>query len=762
MSGLELAGLVLGILGPLEQSITLFNLIRNHLKSNKTIKNIISQLISSLAHLQYDLQQLENQLQQDQKSIPQNNYITFKTHLTQLKQLLSTVHYSLIDIEQSAKNKLSRFRKATKWAEECQSIQLQINDAQHKVLQISSFLGQNATIRSVVTETTKGTEQKIRQSENKLVHAIESSEASSSTERPQDKFKPYFRKLPVSIVAKSCFDAVDSLGNPLTTEGKLKKKLLGNFEMHHTKVFAIQGPAGVGKTTCMHMLSHDQQIRHNFTDGIYYIKLGADAKEETAISEISSVVRKSGGSSKARDIENAKGIDNAMKVASEWLRDKKFLLLVDDIWQRKEVECHLLSLFKYMLSESNEGGMVFTTRDPSIATEAAEALQLNCRDPQGPESRGILFRHAKQNCLERYEEETEECITLLLRTCGGLPVAHSVVGKGVLRYSMKRNVRPQDAWRLYARRQQNILQGRADGYECLYTVSKAAIRFLEEEDDEYTEANERRKRYCYGEMHRSLSVLERQQCATVEMLGCMWNLENEEDVREICENLVRAGLAEWHIEDVPLSHPTMSGVEGIYIHDLLHSFALEEAKRKNEIETWHRRVVDGYADRLQLVKINGDDCREWWRSRIGGDKEDGGYLMRNICRHLRHLLFEKNELATLITRPEWIEAQLSTNGLVQYERDVHYSFEWMEKCGKGTEDGVIGMQEIEMIHDAVRLSASYVYKNSSEVWFQLYGRLVRMEHASEEVKKYLKYVERYAPRPWLRPVDGLLTSVGIR
>lgn len=257
MSGLELAGFVLGILGPLEQSITLVNLLRNHLQSYKTNENNIKQLIPSLAQLQNDLQQLQNQLKQYHQVIPQNNYHSFKTHLIRMQNTFNKILLSLTTMEQSAKRRVIRFRKATTWANECRNIQLQINDAQHGLLQINSFLGQTA----VVTNTIQGTEQTIQQDiqaiEKNIVKVMEINGASSSG----DHFKPYFQKLPVSIGAKSNFDSTDSDGNPSTVEGKLKTILLRKSPASHANMFAIHGPGGVGKTTSMHMLSHDDDIR---------------------------------------------------------------------------------------------------------------------------------------------------------------------------------------------------------------------------------------------------------------------------------------------------------------------------------------------------------------------------------------------------------------------------------------------------------------------------------------------------------------------
>ena len=291
MSGLELAGFVLGILGPVEQCVTLINLLQSRFNSYRTYEKNIKQLIPSLCKLKRDLKQLETQLHQYNQynqSIPQHNFQIFKDHLTKMQTMFTTALECFTDIQKAGRRKIFRFRKATKWAEHCESIQSNIDDAQHKILQINSFLCQTSVVLSSAQAI-------VRDTNNNIYQAIKKHDRSLSTGNPIDEFKPYFLKLPVSIAAKSNFQSLDSYGNPSTTEAKIKNQLLKSSQYYQTKIFAIHGPGGVGKTTCMDMLSHEHHIRQHFIHGIYYLKTGADAKTETAIAELLKLVRNSGG-----------------------------------------------------------------------------------------------------------------------------------------------------------------------------------------------------------------------------------------------------------------------------------------------------------------------------------------------------------------------------------------------------------------------------------------------------------------------------------
>ena len=736
MSGIEMIGFVLGVLGSLEQSITIANFLRNHIKSLRENELLLQQLITSLTQLQNNIQHLEVQLRESHSSIPISNHQMLYARLHQLSLTLKNVQTSLTTIEQSLHRKFESFRKATRWNETCETIQQQLNEAQDILLQFNFFFGNNAAITS---------------STNTIINAIQTQQQSSgsSTTHLADTFHSYRQKLPLSIAVKPDFLCTEAI------EAQITLKLLDTIGTH-TKILAIQGPGGVGKTTTLHMLTHSQQLRTHFSHGIYHIKLGIDAKVEGTIDQLAEIVRKSGGTTRASDIQRSKTIEDAVSMMSDWFMDKKYLLLVDDVWEQEQLGSSFLALLKDMIATSDDGGMVFTTRDANLAATGT-VFQIGFRDPQGPESRSIMFRHAQQDLQSTLNDAAEEAIHKLLHTCAGLPVAHSIVGKGVLQYSMRRRIGKERAWRMYLTKQEDLLNRSVDGYECLSSVFNTALNVLEEDEADYMNNGTSGLLYSYREMHRSLCILEKQQWAPLDMLRCLWNIKSEERIKEICENFVRVGLAEWYDEEFDEDQY----LEGICIHDLVHDFATSEAEKEDEMHLWHTRVVEGYGDDNAVNHIKTHGCEEWWERAEACDCKDGGYLLRNISRHLCGSTVEKNMLVMLVTRPQWIGLQLGKNGILQYERDVSFARSWIQRVARATTEArSIGIEEINMICDAARLSVTYIRKNPSEVWFQLYDRLLQMGSMSEVMRMYLNYIEANATRPWVRSLDGVLTSRG--
>ena len=651
MSGIEIASIVLGILGPIEQSATNVKRLRDHFKSFRQNETTIQHLLTSLSDLQHDLRQLQSQLNHHQPVLPQHNINMFQTQLMKITNMFTDMNSSLQKMEQSASRNFKHFLKASKWNEHCDVIQKQLHETRTDLLLINSFLGVNAVV-SFSTEQIPQMNDTMKQIESKVDQAL-------AAAKPIDTFRIWQQQLHVSRAVIPSFDSVDCDGNPLSTEGKIRRELL-NSEESYDKVFSIQGPSGVGKTTILHMLSRDQQVRQHFHQGLYFLKLGADAKTENTIAQFCKVLRKSGCENKSSGMEHSRNIGEVIQVTSEWLNGKRYLLLVDDVWEQKsrtELGSSLISGLKTMIAESNGAAMVFTTRDTSIAG-LGEIFLLDPRQRQEPESRRILFQHARQNYQIQYDKETEEAIAKLLESCAGLPVAHSAMGKSVWQYSLTRKLTGAVGWRMYLRRHESLLDRTADGYECLSSIFRHALNVLEE-DERYDSKNtsdttfqSSQVEYCYREMHRSLCVLEKQEWIPMKTLGYMWNIQEENEIREVCENLVRVGLAEWHHEEVTSDQD----IEGISIHDLLHEFAVKEARRHNEITFWHMRLIEGSANRVIGTERSGDTIQEGWTS----ERKDRGDLMSHLA------TLEGCEVVRLLPRSECIKTQMPKNISLQH------------------------------------------------------------------------------------------------
>jgi hypothetical protein len=93
---------------------------------------------------------------------------------------------------------------------------------------------------------------------------------------------------------------------------------------------AMRGWPGVGKTTLAAALAHDPDISARFPDGVLWASLG---QQPSLFSELSAWGRALG----VPDLNQARTVDEASNLLRGLLRNKRYLLIVDDAWQAEHV-----------------------------------------------------------------------------------------------------------------------------------------------------------------------------------------------------------------------------------------------------------------------------------------------------------------------------------------------------------------------------------------------------------------------------------------
>jgi hypothetical protein len=119
---------------------------------------------------------------------------------------------------------------------------------------------------------------------------------------------------------------------------------------------AMRGWPGVGKTTLAAALAHDPDINARFPDGVLWASLG---QKPALFSELAAWGRALG----VPDLYQARTVEEASNLLRGLLRNKRYLLIVDDAWQAEHVV------------PFNVGGsgcaLLVTTRLPEVARTIA-------------------------------------------------------------------------------------------------------------------------------------------------------------------------------------------------------------------------------------------------------------------------------------------------------------------------------------------------------------------------------------------------------
>jgi hypothetical protein len=174
---------------------------------------------------------------------------------------------------------------------------------------------------------------------------------------------------------------------------------------------AIKGWPGVGKTTVASALAYDSEMREAFPDGILWVSLGV---QPNLLSELAAWGRALGTDKLIR----ARTVEEARSQLAALLREKRMLLIVDDVWKP-------------------EHAMPFTVGGPGCAT-LITTRQEDVARILAPTARNIyrltvlkdedaldLLKQLAPGVVDRHPAE---CL-VLVQALEGLPLALQVAGR---------------------------------------------------------------------------------------------------------------------------------------------------------------------------------------------------------------------------------------------------------------------------------------------------------------------------------------------
>ncbi len=175
-------------------------------------------------------------------------------------------------------------------------------------------------------------------------------------------------------------------------------------------IIAIQGWPGVGKSTIAALLAHDPAIRMLYPDGTLWVSLG---ENPNLVAELSKWANALGIPLRGYTLDAA---ELSSRIAAG-LRDKKVLLIVDDVWQIEHAQAFRV--------QGQHSAFVCTTRFNDIARELTPTpdhiYKLGVLDASAGTA---LLKMLAPQVAARYPQHTVE----LVNDLEGLPLALQVAG----------------------------------------------------------------------------------------------------------------------------------------------------------------------------------------------------------------------------------------------------------------------------------------------------------------------------------------------
>ncbi|KAK4485097.1 hypothetical protein RD792_007706 [Penstemon davidsonii] len=212
-------------------------------------------------------------------------------------------------------------------------------------------------------------------------------------------------------------------------------------ERKELSVLPIIGIGGLGKTTLAQLVFNDKRVADHFE-----IKLWICVSDEfDIITLIKAILEFASGNGSA---SNSLHLDTLRRRLSELLNQKRYLLVLDDVWNEDQEEWSLLK--SYLACGSSGASIVVTTRLKSVvdimstfpAHHLAGLSEEDCWDLM------------KQRAFGHEEEEHPNLEAIgkhIVKKCAGVPLAAKALG-GLLRF--KRNekewihVKESEIWNL--------------------------------------------------------------------------------------------------------------------------------------------------------------------------------------------------------------------------------------------------------------------------------------------------------------------------
>jgi hypothetical protein len=183
-------------------------------------------------------------------------------------------------------------------------------------------------------------------------------------------------------------------------------------------VIPIVGMGGIGKTTLAQLVYKDKMVNEHFN-----LRAWVCVSDEFDMLKLTKTILEEVGSSANTDSKN---LNMLQLTLNEKLMGKKFLLVLDDVWNKNYVDWEMLS--KPFKSGAPGSMVIVTTRNDDVASIMHTGPTHRLKTLLDEDCWSLFAKHAFLDGISDARPELEVIGRKIVKKCGGLPLAAKTIG----------------------------------------------------------------------------------------------------------------------------------------------------------------------------------------------------------------------------------------------------------------------------------------------------------------------------------------------
>ncbi|CAO2827697.1 unnamed protein product [Amaranthus hypochondriacus] len=227
--------------------------------------------------------------------------------------------------------------------------------------------------------------------------------------------------LPASTNAETDGFYMMQMENPVGVESVLQS-VWENLKNDSIRVMGLYGMGGVGKTTILKRINNE--IPSRAADHVFDVVIWIVASKNATVEAIQTVI-----------LEKMhippyswkdKPVNEKSALIYEILKDKQYILILDDVWQRID----LIEVGVPLLDDQKHGKVIFTTRSEEICGLMQANLRIKVTCLSWERSWALFKEKVGKNALNSHHD-IPRLAEMVAKECDGLPLALITIGRAM-------------------------------------------------------------------------------------------------------------------------------------------------------------------------------------------------------------------------------------------------------------------------------------------------------------------------------------------